>query len=184
MERPFSKRTERCPCQYQRLECVVAEMRRAGCRGTSLININPPLRTTIGLQAKGFCRVLREGCFLWARHPCSTFCIPGVESASFTGKPLQMLRNLSRLERMLQPERHKYVATCRKRQCSHFRPGMDCVDRSLAHPACQGWDMLLCPRYHPSLQGYLAHKKQRFPRTLQQHYAWGLMVVLGGGGRF
>ena len=29
------------------------------------------------------------------------------------------------------------------------------------------------------LQGYLAHKKMRQPRTLQ--YAWGPMVVLGGG---
>ena len=28
-------------------------------------------------------------------------------------------------------------------------------------------------------QGYLAHKKQRPPRTLKQDYAWGPMVVLG-----
>ena len=31
------------------------------------------------------------------------------------------------------------------------------------------------------LQGYLAHKKQRPPRTLQKDYAWGPMVTLGGG---
>jgi len=31
------------------------------------------------------------------------------------------------------------------------------------------------------LQGYLAHKKQRPPRTLQQQYAWGSMAALGGG---
>ena len=31
-----------------------------------------------------------------------------------------------------------------------------------------------------TLQGYLAHKKKRFARTLQQDYAQGLMVVLGG----
>ena len=32
-----------------------------------------------------------------------------------------------------------------------------------------------------TLQGYLAHKKLRPPRTLQQDYALGPMVVLGGG---
>ena len=32
------------------------------------------------------------------------------------------------------------------------------------------------------LQGYLAHKKLHPPRTLQQEYAEGPMVVLGGGG--
>ena len=31
------------------------------------------------------------------------------------------------------------------------------------------------------IQGYLAHKKQRPPRTLQQEYAQGPMVVLRGG---
>jgi len=31
------------------------------------------------------------------------------------------------------------------------------------------------------LQGYLAHKNQRPPRTLQQDYALGPTVVLGGG---
>jgi hypothetical protein len=30
------------------------------------------------------------------------------------------------------------------------------------------------------VQGYLAHKKQRPPRTLQEDYAQGHMVVLGG----
>ena len=30
-----------------------------------------------------------------------------------------------------------------------------------------------------SLQGYLAHKKQRTPRALQSDYAYGPMVVLG-----
>ena len=33
----------------------------------------------------------------------------------------------------------------------------------------------------PELQGYLAHKKQRPPRTLQQDSAQGPMVVLGDG---
>jgi len=32
-----------------------------------------------------------------------------------------------------------------------------------------------------ALQGYLAHKKTPPPRTLQEPYAWGPMVVLGGG---
>ena len=32
-----------------------------------------------------------------------------------------------------------------------------------------------------ALQGCLAHKKQRPPRTLQQDYAWGPIVVRGGG---
>jgi hypothetical protein len=32
-----------------------------------------------------------------------------------------------------------------------------------------------------TLQGYLAHKKQHPPRTLQEDYAEGPMVVLGGG---
>ena len=32
------------------------------------------------------------------------------------------------------------------------------------------------------VQGYLAHKKQRPPRTLQKDYAWVSMVVLGRGG--
>jgi len=32
-----------------------------------------------------------------------------------------------------------------------------------------------------TIQGYLAHKKQRPPRTLQQGYAWGPMAVLRGG---
>ena len=31
-----------------------------------------------------------------------------------------------------------------------------------------------------ALQGYLAHKKQRLPRTLQKNYAHGHMEVLGG----
>ena len=31
------------------------------------------------------------------------------------------------------------------------------------------------------LQGYLAHKKERPPRTLQQDYVWGPTVVQGGG---
>ena len=31
------------------------------------------------------------------------------------------------------------------------------------------------------LQGYLAHKKQRPPRTLQKDVAWDPMVVLGWG---
>ena len=31
------------------------------------------------------------------------------------------------------------------------------------------------------VQGYLAHKKQRPPRSLQQDYAQGPMVVSGGG---
>ena len=31
------------------------------------------------------------------------------------------------------------------------------------------------------LHGYVAHKKQRPPRTLQKDYALGPMVVLGGG---
>ena len=30
------------------------------------------------------------------------------------------------------------------------------------------------------LQGYLAHEKQRFPRTLQPDYVWGQVVVIGG----
>ena len=30
------------------------------------------------------------------------------------------------------------------------------------------------------LQGYLAHQKQRHPRTLQKGYAQGSRVVLGG----
>ena len=34
------------------------------------------------------------------------------------------------------------------------------------------------------IQGYLAHKEQRPPRTLPQEYAQGPMVVLGGGGLF
>ena len=32
------------------------------------------------------------------------------------------------------------------------------------------------------LQGYLADKKTHSLRTLQPEYAWGLLVVLGGGG--
>ena len=32
-----------------------------------------------------------------------------------------------------------------------------------------------------AVQGYLAHKKQRPPRTLQQEYTQGPMAVLGGG---
>jgi len=42
-------------------------------------------------------------------------------------------------------------------------------------------------RYHNKLlmlQGCLAHKKQRPPRTLQYECAWGPMVVLGEGGLF
>ena len=35
-----------------------------------------------------------------------------------------------------------------------------------------------------ALQGYLAHKKQRPPRTQQQEHAQGRMVVLRGGGLF
>ena len=31
------------------------------------------------------------------------------------------------------------------------------------------------------LEGYLTHKKQRPPRTLQKDYTEGSMVVLGGG---
>ena len=34
---------------------------------------------------------------------------------------------------------------------------------------------------HLCVQGCLAHKKQRSPRTLQQDYAYGPMVVLKGG---
>ena len=34
------------------------------------------------------------------------------------------------------------------------------------------------------VQGYLTHKKQRLPRTLQQDYVWGPMEPLGGGGCF
>ena len=33
----------------------------------------------------------------------------------------------------------------------------------------------------PFVQGNLAHKKKRLPRTLQYDYAWCPMVVLGGG---
>ena len=33
-----------------------------------------------------------------------------------------------------------------------------------------------------SLQGYFTHTKQRPPETPQKDYAWGPMVVLGGGG--
>jgi len=36
----------------------------------------------------------------------------------------------------------------------------------------------------PVPQGYLAHKKQRFTRTLHYDHAQGPMVVLGGGGVF
>ena len=35
--------------------------------------------------------------------------------------------------------------------------------------------------YDRRIQGYLAHKKLRPPRNLQYDYAWGPMVVLGGG---
>ena len=38
--------------------------------------------------------------------------------------------------------------------------------------------------FRGSLQGYLAHKKQRPPRTLQQDYAEGPALVLGGRGEF
>ena len=34
------------------------------------------------------------------------------------------------------------------------------------------------------VQGYLADKKPPLPRTLQQDYVQGSMVVLGGGGVF
>ena len=34
------------------------------------------------------------------------------------------------------------------------------------------------------VQGYLAHKKTRFPRTLQRSYAYAPMAVLGGGAFF
>ena len=34
------------------------------------------------------------------------------------------------------------------------------------------------------VQGYLAHKKPRPPRTLQREHAKGPMMVLGGGGHF
>ena len=34
------------------------------------------------------------------------------------------------------------------------------------------------------VQGYLAHKNLPPPRTLRQAYAYGPMVVLGGGGAF
>jgi len=34
------------------------------------------------------------------------------------------------------------------------------------------------------IQGYLAHKKLRTPRTLQQDYTWGPMAALGGGAVF
>ena len=39
---------------------------------------------------------------------------------------------------------------------------------------CLGLSVLL-------LQGYLAHEKETLPRTLQQDYAYGATVVLGGG---
>ena len=32
----------------------------------------------------------------------------------------------------------------------------------------------------PHVQGYLAHKKQPLPWTLQKAHAWGHMMVLGG----
>jgi len=32
------------------------------------------------------------------------------------------------------------------------------------------------------VQGYLANKEHPPPRTLQQDYTWGPLVVLGGGG--
>ena len=38
--------------------------------------------------------------------------------------------------------------------------------------------LLMVPR---ALQEYLTDKKTHPPRTLQQAYAYGLMVVLGGG---
>ena len=33
-----------------------------------------------------------------------------------------------------------------------------------------------------AVQGYLAQKKTPLPRTLQKAYAYGTLVVLGGGG--
>ena len=42
-----------------------------------------------------------------------------------------------------------------------------------------GWVFLMS-----EAQGYLAHKKQPPPRTLQQAYAQRPMVVLGEGGAF
>ena len=33
-------------------------------------------------------------------------------------------------------------------------------------------------------QGCLTHKKHPAPRTVQQDYTWGHMMVLGGGGAF
>ena len=48
-----------------------------------------------------------------------------------------------------------------------------CVASARAEPFRQSLQL--------ELQGYLAHKKQRFPRTLEQDYAWGSMVVLRGG---
>ena len=41
----------------------------------------------------------------------------------------------------------------------------------------------LCEKHGTHNQGY-RHKKHPPPRTLQQDYTWGRVVVLGGGGLF
>ena len=43
-----------------------------GYMGTSLIGHRHPPGTIIGPQAQAYCRVLRGGCFLRARFPCSS----------------------------------------------------------------------------------------------------------------
>ena len=48
-------------------------------------------------------------------------------------------------------------------------------------PKTQNPNQILNPETGGAVQGYLAHKKQPFCRTLQWAYAWGPMVVLGGG---
>ena len=48
-------------------------------------------------------------------------------------------------------------------------------------PPSAGWPTLLKLDPGCVVHGYLAHTKQRFPRTLQKDIAKGLMMVLGRG---
>ena len=61
----MERERESVPCLF----CIGAEwLLVQGC--LAHMKPPPPLRTTTGLQAKAYCRVLGGSCFLCARYPC------------------------------------------------------------------------------------------------------------------